>query len=141
MSFERIFPCLIAIVSVLGASMGCSRASTDTTYWSEAIVYGTILDAGGTPVAQATVASKGYRSSCERGTQDADGSPTIVRSDANGSYRQRLVGGAPVEYCIVVTVGPPTGSTLLTVTATGRVLLTSRASPPYDSVRIDVTLR
>jgi len=103
-----------------------------------AAVFGRVQTTAGAPVAKATVFAYIARAS-DCGRRDAPDGVDETRSD--GTYTVGIAGADETESaCVLVRVRAPLGSGLLDATDTV-VTLAIRLTPPFDSARVDATLR
>lgn len=101
-----------------------------------ALVYGTVTDPAGSPVARAAVRA-------EDGSPECQASGVVVgwqEADAAGRYRAEVHSLGPDSECMRAFALPPAGSTLRgSDTVPFRVQFAPRR--PVDSVRVDLVLR
>lgn len=101
-----------------------------------AVVYGTVTDAAGNPVADAAVRAEDSAPGCQE--------PGIAvgwkETDAAGRYRAEVHALRPDSECMRAFALPPAGSTLRG-SDTVPIRVTFAPGSPVDSVRVDLVLR
>lgn len=101
----------------------------------EAVLYGRVTDAAGSPVAKATVRAEEGPPGCGEGT----GGMAWASTDANGRYRTIIYRTSSLMECMRAFAVPPAGSTLR---GSDTVPIQVRfARRPVDSARVDLVLR
>lgn len=103
-----------------------------------AFVFGTVRDSVGAPIADAIVMATGFKNPCQ---------PTMMATtqgtagtNALGFYRIRLVAlMGPGTECVAVNAHRPNGVSVTAIDSA--VVFNDAGDPPYDSVRVDVTVR
>ncbi len=134
----RLGSALVAALPLLTLT-ACSAISTDGWGYSYAIVYGTVTNGGGAPVANAIVRVSLHLQDC------AEGALTYQDASTASGGRYRVLATLPAireaTVCPSVAVTPPSGSGLSPRTVTGSTVVTRTPATAADSVRIDVPLQ
>jgi hypothetical protein len=127
-------PHLPLFVTLLVACNEPTRGCDVCTY--SAVVYGSVTSSTGVPAAGAMVrAHTGLR-----GCDETDHVATVV-ADGNGFYRFQVQAGVATPGCVQIEVSMGSVPTTPRIAVPSvQFKLTSEASLPYDSVRVDVQL-
>jgi hypothetical protein len=128
----------IAGLVLLGTMSACDNGPTPPLGTVDAVVFGTVETITGAPVSGATIQLLAHEDSCA--AQPGRFHP--VTSDATGRFTR------PIAYltnpsiaCFTVDAEAPAESDLGDTTITVEpVDLEFRTDPPFDSLRVDVTL-
>jgi hypothetical protein len=106
---------------------------------TSAIIYGRVLDAGGSPVAGTEVLIEARRDSCTSAEIPATSEPGLLTA-LDGTYRARLIAATGnFTACPRVTVGPSGSPGPITVDGAAVEFLPDFGSNQRrDSVRVDV---
>ncbi len=127
--------CLAFVVACGGSSTGVVPGS-----WSS-IVHGVVTNEQGAPVAGARISSRALVPDCTTGSVVGAGSPTLAVTDGLGQYTQRVVSERPdAAQCVEVTVSYNSMPDVIGFAEDARFKLTSEASLPFDSSRVDIRL-
>lgn len=110
---------------------------------TSAIVYGTVRDTAGAPIAGAIITVNAWRDSCT--AAPALGRTNVSpKSDSAGTYRDAPYSGlAPFQACLRVSVHAPPGALWRDTSVTGATVRFRADQPPgpHDSVQVDVVVR
>jgi|SRR5919108_3750894 hypothetical protein len=140
LSPPRFSPVLvIAALAAIGCSTepaGCDICTTS------AILYGSVRDTAGQPIAGASITASAFKDSCTN-SLPAGSTNTSPITDALGNYRGQMLSlYGPFHACLQVTAHAPTGSPWRDTTGSGKVIDFRSDFPvgPHDSVRVDLVL-
>lgn len=120
----------------LGATLACGTEPRDL-FTVQAVVLGSVRDAGGVPVAGATI-----RLSAQLPSTQLDDIET-TQTDASGHFALRTGFLSQPEGAafVRVTVMPPASARLTALDTIGLTLPVSRGEPPPDTLRLSLVLR
>jgi hypothetical protein len=141
---RRIVLVSLALASFFaaGCGFGTDPSGCDICTTS-AIVYGTVRDLAGVPIAGVRVAIEARAPSCQSSGIGSNQMPLVT--DALGNYRAiTLSPSGPRTVCLIVAVQPPAMSAFGPAADTGHMVRLEDdfpATQAHDSVRVDLTLR
>lgn len=110
---------------------------------TSAIVYGTVRDTAGAPIAGAIITVNAWRDSCTAGLA-VGGTNVSPMSNAAGAYRDAPFSpSGPFQGCLRVSVHAPQGALWRDTTVSGALVNFRADYPPgpHDSVQVDVVVR
>ena len=126
----------IAVAAVV-MCVACSEPTRgcDVCTWS-AIIYGSVTRSDGSPAAGVTVRVNVGEPPCSAGIPSFEGARTFA--SGTGFYRLQVISPVSSPECVRVEALLPGSESVVTEAQSVRFKLTSDASLPYDSIRVDL---
>jgi hypothetical protein len=134
MRYRTALRVLSSAATLALAACGEPTRGCDVCTWS-AIIYGNVSSAG-SPAAGVTVRVNVGGAPCSAGVPTFEGARTVT--NAEGFYRFQVRSPVPSPQCVRVEAAPPGTDPVVEEAQSVVFKLSSDASLPYDSVRVDL---